>query len=130
MKSLLMSRLLDVPHSCQSYSSHGRAFYPGADLNPLTEEQRSSLSRREPVKPAGIRALSQGCTAHRHGLQHRLFMFRLLPMVSGRTRERWSSRTHTNQTRHLEVIRDFQSTSAGVYFGFDSNFWPRSGRVF
>lgn len=38
--------------------------------------------------------------------------------------------THTNQTRHLEVIRDFQSTSAGVYFGFDSNFWWRFGWVF
>lgn len=38
--------------------------------------------------------------------------------------------THTNQTRHLKGIRDFQPTSAGVYFGSHSSFWWRSGWVF
>lgn len=54
-------------------------------------------------------------------------MLRFLLIFSGRSRKCWSSHTHTNQTRHLKVIRDFQPTSAGVYFGLESNFWWRSG---
>lgn len=77
------------------------------------------------------RSWNQNTLPRLHSLQHRaLYAQVFADSLRQNQKVLEFIHTHTNQTRHLEVIRDFQSTSAGVYFGFGSNFWWRFGWVF